>query len=194
MVSTELLPCPFCCKRLERSAAFSTRSQDHFTHPALDEDENPCVIENINIVVTDREHDIERVNAWNRRDFSPATIVAGVMAEIAWAASPQTNLLGTYEEILRVVCGHLELPQSESGPADDVRLYDRALEALDEYSCKADADLAENKGLRFKAEAQVVQLRKVVEELKFALFSTDMTIKDRADQSARLVLAATTEG
>ncbi|MBB3297834.1 MULTISPECIES: hypothetical protein [unclassified Rhizobium] len=40
------------------------------------------------------------------------------------------------------------------------------------------------------------QLRKVVEELKFALFSSDMTIKDRADQSARLVLdlATATEG
>ena len=76
--------------------------------------------------------------------------------------SPQQHLLGTYEEILRVVCGHLELPQSESGPADDVRLYDRALEALDEYSCKADAELAENKRLRFKAEAEVVRLRKAL--------------------------------
>jgi hypothetical protein len=35
------------------------------------------------------------------------------------------------------------------------------------------------------------QLRRVVGELKFALFSSDMTIKDRADQAARLVLAAT---
>lgn len=71
----------------------------------------------------------------------------------------------TYEDILRVVCGHLELPQSESGPADDIHLYDRALEAMDEYTCKADADLAENTRLRFKAEAQVVQLRKALADM-----------------------------
>lgn len=34
-------------------------------------------------------------------------------------------------------------------------------------------------------------LRSAVTELKFALFSSDMTIKDRADQAARLILAAT---
>lgn len=79
--------------------------------------------------------------------------------------APTARLLGTYEEILRVVCGHLELPQSESGPADDVTLYDRALEALDEYSRKADAELAENKRLRFKAEAEVIQLCKALSDM-----------------------------
>ncbi len=63
-----------------------------------------------------------------------------------------------YEDILRVVCSHLELPQSESGPADDVHLYDRALEAADIYTKQADADLAENKRLRFAAEADLVRL------------------------------------
>lgn len=43
-------------------------------------------------------------------------------------------------------------------------------------------------------KSQHGQLRKVVEELKFALFFSDMTIKDRADQSARLVLASTNTG
>jgi len=116
-----------------------------------------------------------------------ADILPSAPAELVMGSDDRC---ATYEDILRVVCGHLELPQSESGPADDVRLYDRALEAMDEYSKKADAELAKNTALRFKAEAQVFQLRKVVDELKFALFSSDMTIKDRADQSARLALAA----
>jgi hypothetical protein len=63
-----------------------------------------------------------------------------------------------YEDILRVVCSHLELPQSESGPADDLHLYDRALEAADLYTKQADADLAENKRLRFAAEAAAERL------------------------------------
>jgi hypothetical protein len=67
-----------------------------------------------------------------------------------------------YEDILRVVCSHLELPQSESGPADDLHLYDRALDAADLYTKQADADLAENKRLRFAAEAGLERLLKVV--------------------------------
>lgn len=70
--------------------------------------------------------------------------------------------LAAYEGILRVVCGHLELPQSESGPADDVVLYDRALEAADEYTKKADADLAANRAARFKAEAEAERLRRAL--------------------------------
>ncbi len=66
--------------------------------------------------------------------------------------------LNLYEEILRVVCHHLELPQSESGPADDLTLYDRALEAADEYTKKADADLAVNRDKRFAAEALAMRL------------------------------------
>ena len=73
--------------------------------------------------------------------------------------------LETYEEILRVVCHHLELPQSESGPADDLRLYDRALEAADEYAREADADLAVNRDARFKAEAEVERLRAGIKRL-----------------------------
>jgi hypothetical protein len=68
-----------------------------------------------------------------------------------------------YEDILRVVCSHLELPQSESGPADDLRLYDEALEAADLYTKQADADLAENKRLRFAAEADLERLLQAVE-------------------------------
>lgn len=78
--------------------------------------------------------------------------------------------LAVYEGILRVVCGHLELPQSESGPADDVVLYDRALKAADEYAKKADADLAVNRKARFSAEADAHRLRKALRP--FAVFRT----------------------
>lgn len=67
-----------------------------------------------------------------------------------------------YEEILRLVCSHLELPQSESGPADDIRLYDRALEAADLQACQTDNELAENRRLRFKAEADCERLLKAL--------------------------------
>lgn len=40
------------------------------------------------------------------------------------------NLRAIYADCLRVVCTHLELPQSESGPCDDSFRYDRALDAL----------------------------------------------------------------
>jgi hypothetical protein len=36
-----------------------------------------------------------------------------------------------FEDCLRTVCHHLELPQSASGPCDDQAAYDRALESLD---------------------------------------------------------------
>ncbi|NTG86146.1 hypothetical protein G6L15_08305 [Agrobacterium rhizogenes] len=39
-------------------------------------------------------------------------------------------------------------------------------------------------------KAMCDEMAKALEEAKFALFSGDMTIKDRADQSMRLVLAA----
>lgn len=70
-----------------------------------------------------------------------------------------------FEEILRLVCSYLELPQSEGGPADDIRLYDRALEAADLYSRQADADLAENRRLRFEAEADRERLLQAVAPL-----------------------------
>jgi hypothetical protein len=72
---------------------------------------------------------------------------------------------GTYEDILRTICHHLELPQSESGPADDVRLYDRALGDLDAYSDRADGDLAKNRQLRFAAEANVERILKAAEPI-----------------------------
>lgn len=64
-----------------------------------------------------------------------------------------------YEEILRCVCSHLQLPQSESGPADDIALYDRALEAADLYEKVQAAELAVHKDKRFKAEAALERLR-----------------------------------
>ena len=61
--------------------------------------------------------------------------------------------LERYEDCLRTVCHHLELPQSESGPCDDPSRYDRALEALlvDLATTEAERKLASER--RFRAEA-----------------------------------------
>jgi hypothetical protein len=66
----------------------------------------------------------------------------------------------TYEEILRVVCGHLELPQSESGPADDIALYDRALEQADVMYRQTEAERVEHMGARYWAESEIVFISK----------------------------------
>jgi hypothetical protein len=90
---------------------------------------------------------------------------------------------GVYEEILRTVCHHLELPQSEGGPADDLRLYDQALEAADLYTKKADADLAENKSRRFKAEAEAYRLQEALKTVLAALAATT-SVLSRAQQES----------
>lgn len=77
-------------------------------------------------------------------------------------SSATSSRCAEFEDILRLVCSYLELPQSESGPADDIRLYDRALEAADLYSRQADADLAEQRRLRFEAEADRERLLQAV--------------------------------
>jgi hypothetical protein len=59
----------------------------------------------------------------------------------------------TFEDCLRTVCHHLELPQSESGPCDDVTLYDRSLEDLDLLYRKAEAERAVAVSRLHRAEA-----------------------------------------
>lgn len=79
-MTDKLLPCPFCGKRLERSADFSTRSHDHYTHPALDEGEDACMLEHVNVVhyLDDRSADGRgNVDRWNRRSPSPETREVG---------------------------------------------------------------------------------------------------------------------
>jgi hypothetical protein len=71
----------------------------------------------------------------------------------------------TYEEILRLVCRHLELPQSESGPADDLRLYDKALEQADVVYRQTEAERVEHKNARYKAEAKLAGAVKVMERI-----------------------------
>lgn len=70
-----------------------------------------------------------------------------------------------YDDILRVVCHHLELPQSESGPADDVTLYDRALEAADVMYRETEAERVEHQNARYKAEAERDGLAKALEKM-----------------------------
>ncbi|NTF17841.1 hypothetical protein G6L37_05460 [Agrobacterium rubi] len=84
--------------------------------------------------------------------------------DLGYGPSMETTLrCENYEDILRVVCSHLDLPQSESGPADDVRLYDQALEDADLYAKQADAELADNRSRRFAAEAALARLFEVLE-------------------------------
>lgn len=66
---SKLLPCPFCGKTLERSADLSTRRQDHYTHPALADGEDYCMIQQVHVVdyLDDRHHDQSNVERWNRR-------------------------------------------------------------------------------------------------------------------------------
>ncbi|MEZ2132740.1 MULTISPECIES: hypothetical protein [unclassified Sinorhizobium] len=77
-----------------------------------------------------------------------------------------TAKVGTYDEILRCVCGHLELPQSESGPADDLRLYDLALEMADVMYRETEAERVEHQNARYKAEAERDGLEKALEDAK----------------------------
>jgi hypothetical protein len=69
-MSEELKPCPFCGKHLERSEAFSTRRQSHFMHPVPDDNEEPCMIDQVRVVdyLDDRKDSATHgPKAWNRR-------------------------------------------------------------------------------------------------------------------------------
>lgn len=65
----------------------------------------------------------------------------------------------TFADCLRVVCHHLQLPQSESGPADDSSLYDKALQATDLLLRETEAERVRHATARWAAEAEVAQLR-----------------------------------
>lgn len=115
-----------------------------------------------------REGDLDPTTG--RPDYIPGFIPSVADRHYERKLAVLNAKLAMYEGILRVVCGHFELPQSESGPADDVVLYDRALEAADEYTKKADADLAINRTARFVAEADTHRLREALKP--FAAFRT----------------------
>ena len=72
----DLAPCPFCGKHLERNTAFSTRRQNHFSHPPLEGEEEPCMLEHVNVVeYLDDRHAAGQGNSdrWNSRAPSPQT-------------------------------------------------------------------------------------------------------------------------
>ncbi|MEZ2220717.1 hypothetical protein [Rhizobium sp. RCC_161_2] len=89
----------------------------------------------------------------------------------------------TYEEILRVVCGHLELPQSESGPADDLSLYDRALEQADVMYRQTEAERVGHMNARYSAEAKLIG-----ENRRFSVLieSKDETIRQLNEEAKYL--------
>jgi hypothetical protein len=60
----ELRPCPFCGVDLIKVDAFSTRSVDHFVHPAPEiASYDTCIMVGLNL----RSDDPDRTAAWNRR-------------------------------------------------------------------------------------------------------------------------------
>lgn len=69
--------------------------------------------------------------------------------------TPQDGRLENYEDILRTVCHHLELPQTESGPADDPLLYERALVSLLAELKSTEAERVLHKEARHIAEAKL---------------------------------------
>jgi hypothetical protein len=130
---------------------------------------NQCMIED-SIALRDRadsriaelEQQIANIKA--SRDCQ-VTIAAGEEERARKAEAERA----TYEEILRVVCGHLELPQSESGPADDLSLYDRALEQADVMYRQTEAERVEHKNARYSAEALLQQMTEYALEVTRAL-------------------------
>lgn len=77
-------------------------------------------------------------------------------------------------------------------PAREAVLSDGAIYAAASRGNVPDHVIEESLALA-TARGEIDKLREVLKEAKFAIFSSDMTIKDRADQSIRLVLARTTE-
>lgn len=69
-MTPEIKPCPCCGRALVEVEGFSTRSQKQFFHER--DDENPCALSMIQLVVSDRPHHIQRLESWNRRVAHPS--------------------------------------------------------------------------------------------------------------------------
>ncbi len=69
-----------------------------------------------------------------------------------------------YGELLRNICGELELPHSESGPCDDPLKYEQAIEGLREQIIQ-EIGLAELQDAQRAAKAQVKALREALTNL-----------------------------
>jgi hypothetical protein len=66
-----------------------------------------------------------------------------------------------YTDILRSICGLLELPHSESGPCDGVGYYTRAIEGLQVDLAKTEAERVEHSQARYKAEAETERWHRI---------------------------------
>jgi hypothetical protein len=102
----------------------------------------------------------------------------------------KSDLADHYEEILRTVCGHLELPQSESGPADDLTLYDRALESEDVMYRKTEAERVEHMNARYRAEAKCEAMAKALEQIRRHGTVAGMPPQDQAERLQEIARAA----
>lgn len=67
--TVELLPCPFCGKRLKRSDK-SSPIRDDYSHPTLIDGEDICMMQYARVVhYLDRSEPRVSVNRWNRRAY-----------------------------------------------------------------------------------------------------------------------------
>lgn len=98
----DLMACPFCGHHLVRSEFHSNRSVERRTHP----DDVACILAGIIISMEDREDDMERRAAWNRRaspldaPYSPWLdgIKPSGMVDVIWRdAADKNSASGTHD-------------------------------------------------------------------------------------------------
>lgn len=111
--------------------------------------------------------------------YNHVTAKAAWTYQIQWKAWKEHDAFVVYRDGDYIDCKYsLDEAKAFASADRDARILSALTPATDLAS--------ENERLR----AALKGIRETIFELKFALFSTDMTIKDRADQSARLTLAA----
>lgn len=101
------------------------------------------------------DHIAESLSAMGRVTAGNRVLEAAIeIARLRDALTASQAREARADDILRTVCGHLGLPQSESGPADDVTLYDRALENLDTELKATEREKVTHRTARYQAEAR----------------------------------------
>jgi hypothetical protein len=141
--------------------------------------------DNITILVTKAQSEAAKNSGKKLKDW-----ISGVI-ERAVSEAPAETMAAIYEEILRTVCGHLGLPQSESGPADDVSLYDRALENLLAELATTEAEKVEHRKARYVAEAALYGKEAPADPSWRAEYNRVEAIREAAEGQDRIARSTT---